>query len=1795
MSLVGLSVDEWREKQAALSKEEVYLNLVTLLDEIRQNSGPEWIRLCTKDEIIQQVNVLAERNSELKLFGVPFAVKDNIDVQGLPTTAACPSFAYTPSEDAVIVHRLRAAGAIIIGKTNMDQFATGLVGTRSPYGIPKCTFNNEYVSGGSSSGSAVVVANGSVPFSLGTDTAGSGRVPAALNNIVGLKPTLGVWSTTGVVPACRSLDTASVFAQGLRDAQRIFEICIFYDELNPYSRPMPVRPIASFGRRPIIGVSSSLEFFGDQENAELFNSYVAYAAEKGMEIRKIDCTDLFALAKLLYEGPWVAERLWAVRKHLEEHGSGSMDPTVLKIVLGGNKVTGVEAFDKEYARQEIKKRAQKLMRSLDAILMPTCPLNPRVDEVLEEPIAVNSKQGYYTNFVNLCDFAALAIPNGWRKDGLPVGITLLGSAFSDYALIGLAAKLLGPSRKIAALDKIKSVEDEIDPLFLSPSQTIPLAVVGAHLSGMPLNWQLRKASATLRERTTTSNAHKLYALDTTPPKPGIKRCVPGEGKALNIEIWDIPHETFGEFVAGIPPPLGIGKLELHNGELVSGFIWDGSGPSKEITKYGGWREYIAATARPDARPFTKVLVANRGEIAVRIMRTLAKKGISSVAIYSEPDKDAKHVKMADQAVNLCGTTAAETYLAHRKVIDAAKTTGAEAIIPGYGFLSENADFADLCEAEGIVFVGPSGSAMRKLGLKHSARRIAQAAGVPLVPGTQLLDTLEEALEAVPKIGGYPVMLKSTAGGGGIGLQRVDSDEELKRAYLTVRHQGEAYFGDSGVFMESFVENARHVEVQIFGDGRGHAVALGERDCSLQRRNQKIIEETPAPLIPAETIKKLHKSGADLAASMNYKCAGTVEFIYDGQRDKFYFLEVNARLQVEHPITELVTGLDLVEWMLLIAADRPPFDKSLTSYPTKGAAMEARLYAENPAKGFRPSPGKITELKYPQWARIDGWALKGTVISSEYDPTISKIIVYGENRKEALKKLQTALSETVVGGIISNLDYLRSVVASSMFTEAKMHTKVLDSYEYKPRAVEVLAPGSATSIQDWPGRVKHWHVGVPPSGPMDSFSHRSANALLDNDISAAAIEITLDGPTLLFHSSTIVCVTGGKVKVTLNGESVPQWETIPVKAGSKLQIGKIKTGCRAYIAIKGGLNLPEYLGSCSTFAAGVMGGLHGQNLKFGDLIPLSSEYPLENAVTKAMPAHLIPEFCNHWNIAVTVGPHGAPDFFAPEFVDEFFTSDWKVHYNSNRFGVRLTGPKPKWVRQDGGEAGLHPSNAHDYVYSLGAVNFTGDEPVILACDGPSLGGFVCLVVIIEAELWKVGQLRPGDSIRFSPVSTEQARELSTAMNARVEGRNVPLPIMLPNPTEAILYQDQDSVKKVYRQAGDRYILVEYGENLMDVSLRYRVHQLIERVNRDVKGVVEMSPGVRSVNIEYDYVEISQSELITKLLQIESYLPQEESWTVLSRVIHLPMVFEDSVTLAAVARYSETIRSEAPWLPNNIDFITSTNALSSRDEVRNLMYTASFMVMGLGDVYLGSPCAVPLDPRHRLLGTKYNPSRSFTPEGAVGLGGMYMCIYAMDSPGGYQLIGRTIPIWDKLCLNEYTDEGRPWLLRPFDRVEFYPVSEAELKVLKHQVKHGTFKLRYDDSQFDFQQYKQFLLENKDSIEAHNTHVSRQMQEFARIISASDRVTVTKSAASTDFGDFSENAIMIYAEITGRFWKAMAEEGALLQENDQLIVLEAMKTEMCITVPEQSDGKLVKIVHKNGDLVESGDLVAVIEPNF
>ncbi len=469
--------------------------------------------------------------------------------------------------------------------------------------------------------------------------------------------------------------------------------------------------------------------------------------------------------------------------------------------------------------------------------------------------------------------------------------------------------------------------------------------------------------------------------------------------------------------------------------------------------------------------FNKVLIANRGAIACRILRTLKRLGIASVAVYSEADAQSPHVRLADEAYCIGPAPAAQSYLRQEALLEVAQRCGAGAIHPGYGFLSENAAFAERCAAAGIAFVGPTPAQMRDFGLKHRARELAEQNGLPLLPGSGLLADPDSALAAVQGIG-YPVMLKSTAGGGGIGMQLCNSADELARAFESVRRLATGNFGDGGLFIEKYVTSARHIEVQLFGDGRGNVVALGERDCSMQRRNQKVLEETPAPGLSDDTRARLHAAAVRLGKAVNYRSAGTVEFIYDADSAGFWFLEVNTRLQVEHGVTEEVGGMDLVEWMLRVAADEPP-DLATFRYAPRGHAVQARLYAEDAARAFRPSSGLLTEVVLPDGVRVDGWIETGTEVGNWYDPMLAKIIAHGPTREAAIARLGEALARTRIHGIETNLPFLRAILGNAWFLAGRPTTRLLGSFAFASPGIEVLSPGTLTTVQDWPGRLGYW--------------------------------------------------------------------------------------------------------------------------------------------------------------------------------------------------------------------------------------------------------------------------------------------------------------------------------------------------------------------------------------------------------------------------------------------------------------------------------------------------------------------------------------------------------------------------------------------------------------------------------------------------------------------------------------------------------------------------------------------------
>ncbi|MCB1984242.1 MAG: urea carboxylase [Burkholderiales bacterium] len=1200
--------------------------------------------------------------------------------------------------------------------------------------------------------------------------------------------------------------------------------------------------------------------------------------------------------------------------------------------------------------------------------------------------------------------------------------------------------------------------------------------------------------------------------------------------------------------------------------------------------------------------FEKILIANRGAIACRIIRTLRRIGVNSVAVYTEADAMSRHVSEADEAYCIGDGPAADSYLRADKILAIAQQAKVQAVHPGYGFLSENADFADQCALQHIRFIGPTAQQMRVFGLKHTARELALENKVPLLPGTGLLNGLDEALHAAAHIG-YPVMLKSTAGGGGIGMRLCWNKNELTEAYEAVKFLAQQNFSDAGVFLEKYIEDARHIEVQIFGDGKGKVIALGERDCSMQRRNQKVVEETPAANLTTQLRCALNEAAVRLGESVRYQSAGTVEYIVDAASGEFYFLEVNTRLQVEHGITEAVTGIDLVEWMVRQACgELPPLD-SFEIRPA-GSAIQARIYAENPAQDFQPSSGMLTAVRFPSNVRIETWVDSGTEVTPYYDPMLAKIIVHESTREQAITTLLQALDDTALHGIETNRDYLRQIIGSAAFYEGRYGTRYLNGFHYHAQTIDVLSPGVQTTIQDYPGRLGYWHIGVPPSGPMDALAFRLANRLVNNAEGQAGLEITFSGPTLRFNCDSVIAITGAPVSVQLDGEAVPLWRSHAVKAGAILQFGKTTAhGCRSYLAVHGGFQVAKYLGSQSTFTLGQFGGHAGRTLRSGDVLHIQETHRHEQRLL-TQDSH--PFYTDRWKIGVLYGPHGAPDFFTDEDIQMFFNTEWTVHHNSNRTGVRLMGPKPQWARSDGGEAGLHPSNIHDNAYAIGAVDFTGDMPVILGPDGPSLGGFVCPATVAHAELWKLGQLKPGDTVHFIPLSIKQAAAMEHNLNTAIEQlrspENTVKPVASFLPDSPVLHRIEghgQMPEVVYRQAGDKYLLIEYGPVVLDFDLRLRVHVMMNCIQRArdagvLKGIVDLTPGIRSLQIHFDSHALPRERLLDFLITAEAELPAIEEVKVPARIVHLPLSWDDSATRQAIDKYMQSVRKDAPWCPSNIEFIRRINGLDSIEDVQRIVFEASYLVLGLGDVYLGAPVATPIDPRHRLVTTKYNPARTWTPENAVGIGGAYLCIYGMEGPGGYQFVGRTVQMWNRYRQTIDFKNGKPWLLRFFDQIRFYPVSESALLQLRKDFISGKFRLRIEETTFSLKHYNRFLQENSASIQAFKVkqqaafEAERDRWRENGQPEYSNEDMLDDADAQSEL-DLPEGTHIVGSHITGTVWKILVQEGQQVTSGTPLIVIESMKMEFAVEACV--DGTVEQIFCQEGAYVTTGQMLAII----
>ncbi|KAJ6441239.1 urea amidolyase [Purpureocillium lavendulum] len=1177
-------------------------------------------------------------------------------------------------------------------------------------------------------------------------------------------------------------------------------------------------------------------------------------------------------------------------------------------------------------------------------------------------------------------------------------------------------------------------------------------------------------------------------------------------------------------------------------------------------------------------PTRRLLIANRGEIANRILRTSKRLGYFSLSIYTPHDVSSPHVTDADLSLPVTSYTCID------EIIALIKQHRVHYVIPGYGFLSENEEFAAAVEGAGAVFVGPEPGHISTFGIKDRARDLAASVGVPICPGSGVLESEDEAVLAAARIG-YP------------GLQICRDELQVRASFTSVVSRGTALFSNPGVFLERYYPVSRHIEVQVFGDGRGDCVVFGERECSIQRRHQKVIEESPSPFV--ETRPQLRKRLLDVSAllgrTIRYRSAGTIEYLVDDETAEFFFLEMNTRLQVEHGITELRFGVDLVELMLRQAESPLDLDEFRGIAPS-GHAIEARVYAENPLKNHMPSPGQLQRVKFAcsPSIRIDTWVSTGTNVSLAYDPLIAKMMGRGKDRAEAMAALLHALQDTELQGIVTNADFLVKILSSKSFEQGATTTNFLTGFEYSPRAMEFVSPGSYTTIQDFPGRVGIG-FGIPESGPMDALHAQLANCIVGNERGCELLEATFTGPKIKFHQRAIIALAGATVDVELDGTPVPMYTRIEAPASSLLDMGAVTGGCRVYLAVKGGFpNVPEYLGSKATSPVVEIGGLQGRQLVAGDMLDIAEPGafgPFQ------LPGSLVPV----WDPSMVYclsGPHDSPDIMTADDVEAIYTQEWTVSHQASRIGVRLHGPQPQWARKTGGEGGSHPSNYLDYPYSMGALNWTGDSAVIFPADAPSLGGFVTSHVVPRAELFKVGQMRPGDTFRFIPIDMESATELRKrqaafldAVSALVAGSTADVtPLDLTLSAESItIGRNSAAIIGAYkeatiRQAGDSYILVELLQSLQ-LEVRCRVQAVTAALDR---------AAIRGLLVEYDCLQITQQALVdaVKAVLAGELGSGSPSRKLSSRHIRLPMVFDDKVNQDAIARYMATQRPYATYLPDPVEFIARSNGLSSKRDILDKLLSTRILVVGVG-FWSGTPIGIPLDPRARLVVPKFNPSRTFSPAGGLGIGGCFFSCDPVDAPGGYVNFGRTLPGWDKFCVNGVFGD-RPWLFENFDQLSFYAVDEDEFDRIHSRFQAGKFDFEIERTEFDVDEYARFC-----------ASISGEAAEFRARQEAATAIEVEKERAlwaqwqeeqkvekdPLPSLDDIDDSLKIQADMHASIYKLHAKKGSRIKAGEVLVVLEAMKMEVNVLAPAAQDGLTVEsIVVAPGDVVKPGDTLIV-----
>lgn len=1250
---------------------------------------------------------------------------------------------------------------------------------------------------------------------------------------------------------------------------------------------------------------------------------------------------------------------------------------------------------------------------------------------------------------------------------------------------------------------------------------------------------------------------------------------------------------------------------------------------------------------------SRVLIANRGEIACRIIRCCQENGLHSIAVYSSEDSDSAHVLQASESHLLKGIGSA-AYIDIDQVVTVAIESRADVVVPGYGFLSENSEFAAKLAEHNIVFAGPSSESVKIFGLKHSARELAVKNDVPVVPGTGLVTSEDDAAAEAQEIG-YPVMIKSTAGGGGMGLKVCYDETELRTSFVEVVSRGATLFKNLGAFLEKYVEQGRHIEIQVFGNGQGNVVAFGERECSIQRRHQKVIEEAPSPLVTDELRAKLVQCATALAASVNYKSAGTVEFLVDDETSAFYFLEMNTRLQVEHGITELVYSVDLVKMMLLQADYETRGEKGIPASvlylfgsPLAGHAIECRVYAENPVRNFAPSPGVLHFVEFAEpesvKVRVDHWISTGTKVSPYFDPLLAKVMVWAPTRELAIKGMYNTLKKTRIQGPLINIDYLMGVIESENFKLGKTLTSFLStSFNYSANLLEFIQPGAYTTIQDLPGHESS-SAGVPLSGPVDPLSLQIANLIVGNDKSCEALEITVKGPSIRFHTSAVICLAGD-YSFEVNKRKMPCFSAIEVPAGSTVKIGEpCGSGARAYLAVKGGFpGVATYLGSKSCVPTLNIGGHQGRVILPGDCLELERIVPFAKVRVQAtLPEQSRPQYDavgkdGVREIKTISGPHASLDITSQKKMEAFYNTIYTVNLNSNRGCTRLDGPSDVFSRKDGRDGGSHPSNILEYPYPTCGISVVGSVMCLFGVDGGTLSGFVCIAVPIRADWWKAGQARIGAKIRFVPVSYQDALRLSDEREAFLQQLQKAIAGDADFPKfktdlesydmkglyDTILYDRPESDKLpqfTVRQAGELMILFDFGVQKFTLlnNGRQRAFELAlqayDKTSKFFKSIVRYESCSGAFGLIFDRSVISREKFVDIVVAIEADIPPPYDLRIKSRRFNIPACFEHLALTHCIERYMHSQRPHAPYLPSNLEYVRRANNLTLVKEFKASIIGQPQVVTAVS-FFCANTLSVNLDPRTRFKTGKYNPARTFTPKGAIGSGSVGQSIYSIDSPGGYMIWGMTLP---DLCWNTFgrLNGGKPWFFENFDQIVYYEVDEATLSDLNNQLLLGKLDLKVEEIEFDFGDYDRFLKEIDDELQTLNAQktastaklVEEEEQSMAAWLAEVDAAKeAARSTKQTDVLSDS-STVKVTAGMAANVFKINTAKGATVTSDEVLVILEAMKMEIAVrAVGEESDSddeeekstvssstsyEVLEVIVEEGDVVAPGDTLLLLK---